>query len=87
MHFPELFRIAFIHQYLVSELFACQVEAAVAHHVIAVKIPSGTGHAVHLAAKDILCKKGCDGALSQSLVFRRPILPHPWRTGIRAPDL
>src|SRR5699024_171488 len=84
---PELLRIVLIHKNFISELLACQIEAAVSHYIVAVKVSVRTGYAVHLSAENILCQESGDGTLAQCSVLPGPVLPHPRRAGIRAPDL
>ena len=59
MHFAELFRVIFIVEFFVAELFACQVKqtlATIRHrdHIIAVIVSAVAEDAVNFAAKNIL---------------------------------
>lgn len=56
MNLPELFGIILINKILcfLPELLACQVEAAVAYNIVAMKIPALHRNPVNLAAENIL---------------------------------
>jgi hypothetical protein len=86
MNLPELLRVSFIYQNFIAKLFACQIKLYLSHYVVAVVIPVGPRHAIHLSAENILRQKRGDRTLPESFILRRPVLSHSWRAGIGAPD-
>lgn len=72
MNLAELFGIILIAELFVPELFACQVENAVPHDVVAVIIAAVAENAIDPSAEDILCKKRRNRALTEGFVFPAP---------------
>ena len=87
MYFPELLRIICVIKGLSLKLLAGQIKGYVSYHVVAVIITVRPQYTVNFSAKYILDAESRDGALAESFVILRPLIPHPRRACLPAPAL
>ena len=86
MFFPELFITVGIVK-LVLKLFTCQIECMSIHDVETMEIAVMQRDPEDLTAADILYQKGCNGTLSERLVFITPVFSHSGRARLCTPGL
>ena len=87
MDFSQLLRIILITEYLAAELFACQVENAVADNVVAVVVASRSENTENLTAENILTEESGYRALSESDILLAPFISQTGSAGISAPHM